>query len=96
MSVFCLAMMAMTLDAESIPQTKKTAELKKAVTDILGVRMAKYETSIEEDDELLKTDLPVRKRVAIEVRLGEKRIIKKALDRLDAWDVPPPAKRVKT
>jgi SET domain-containing protein 6 len=89
-------MMATTLDEESIPQMKKTAELKKALTDVLGVRLAKYETSIEQDDELLRTDLPIRKRMAIEVRLGEKSIIKRALDRVDAWDVPPPAKRIKT
>jgi len=89
-------MMADTLDGESIPQMKKTAELKKAVTDILGLRLAKYDASIEEDEKLLKMDLPARKRMAIEVRLGEKRIIKKALDRVDAWDVPPPTKRVKT
>ena len=89
-------MMADTLDGESIPQMKKTAELKKAVTDILGLRLAKYDASIEEDEKLLKMDLPARKRMAIEVSLGEKRIIKKALDRVDAWDVPPPTKRVKT
>jgi hypothetical protein len=96
MSLFCLAMMATTVDEESIPEMKKTAELKRALTDVLRVRMAKYEKSIEQDDELLKTDLQVRKRMAIEVRQGEKRIIKKALDRVDAWDVPPPAKRIKT
>jgi hypothetical protein len=96
MSVFCLAMMATTVDEESIPQMKKTAELKQVLTDVLGAKMAKYEASIQEDGELLKTDLPTRKRMAIEVRLGEKRIIQKALDRVDAWDVPPPTKRVKT
>jgi Rubisco LSMT substrate-binding len=96
MYLFCLGMVAEKLDAATIPVMEKSAKLKKAVLDVLGVRLAKYDNSIEEDEALLKTDLSVRKGMAIQVRLGEKRIIKKAMDRVEAWDVLPPAKRIKT
>jgi len=97
MYLFCVAMMAEELDTTTIPEVEKTEQLRMAVLDVLGARLAKYETSIEDDEGLLlRTDLPLRKRMAIEVRLGEKRIIRKAVDRVEAWDVPPPPKRVKT
>ena len=97
MYLFCLGIMAEQLDATVIPEMEKTAQLRTAVLDVLGTRLAKYETSIEEDEGLLlRTDLPLRKRTAIEVRLGEKRILRKAINRIEAWDVPPPSKRVKT
>jgi len=97
MYLFCVAMIAEELDTTAIPEVEKTEQLRVAVLDVLGAMLAKYETSIEEDEGLLlRTDLPLRKRMAIEVRLGEKRIIRKAVDRVEAWDVPPPPKRVKT
>lgn len=94
--MFSLAMMAEKLDAETIPHMKKTAGLKTVMLKILERRWAMYATPIEEDERVLETDLPVRKRMAVEVRLGEKRIIKKAMGRIEAWDVPPPSKRIKT
>lgn len=89
-------MMADMLDASTIPKVQRTAELKKAVLNVLTKRQAQYDTSIEDDERRLQTDLSVRERMAVEVRLGEKRILQKATERVDAWVVSPPSKRLKT
>jgi N-lysine methyltransferase SETD6 len=89
-------MMANTLDATTIPEIHRTVELKTAIIDILNKRMTSYDTSTEEDEALLQRELSPRGRMAVEVRLGEKRILKKAIDRVDAWVVGPPSKRMKT
>ena len=89
-------MMVDTLDTTTIPEIHRTAELKTAIINILGKRMAMYDTSIEEDEELLRKEVSLRERMAVEVRLGEKRVLKKAIDRVDAWVVGPPSKRIKT
>jgi N-lysine methyltransferase SETD6 len=94
--VFCLAMMVDSLDEDGIPEMERTAELKDVVLRILGKRVADYDTSIEEDENLLQTELSLRGRMAVEVRLGEKRILNKAIERVEAWVTPPPTKRVKT
>ena len=96
MYVFCLAMMANTLDATTIPEIHRTAELKTAIISILNKRMVMYDTSTEDDEGLLRRELSLRGRMAVEVRLAEKRILKKAIDRVDAWVVGPPSKRMKT
>jgi SET domain-containing protein 6 len=77
-------MMANTFDANSIPEAKRTAELKQAVLDVLSKRIAEYETTIEDDERLLDSTLDVRRRMAIEVRIGEQRILKKARERVGA------------
>lgn len=94
--VFCLSMMVNTLDGTSIPKVKRTAELRDAVLNVLAKRMTEYDTTIEQDEKLLESNLGLRHRMAVEVRVGEKRILKKARERLDAWVIGPPAKRVKT
>ena len=96
MYVFCLAMMADTLNTTTIPEIHKTAQLKTAIINILNKRMEMYDTSTEEDERLLRKELSLRERMAVEVRLGEKKILKKAIDRVDAWVVGPPSKRMKT
>ena len=96
MYVFCLAMMADTLNKTTIPEIHRTAELKAAIINILNKRMAMYDTSTEEDEGLLQKESSPRERMAVEVRLGEKRILRKAIDRVDAWVVGPPSKRMKT
>ena len=96
MYIFCLSMMQETLNEESIPEMQKTEELQKVVSEILSRRMAEYETTLEEDEILLqREDLSLRKRMAVEVRLSEKRILKKARERVDAWVISPSTKRQK-
>ena len=47
---------------------------------VLVDRQKDYATSIDEDRKILESDLPVRMRLAIEVRLGEKMILHEALE----------------
>jgi hypothetical protein len=96
MYIFCLSIMADTLDAENIPDVHRTVELKTNLLDILRARMLEYNTSIADDEGLLHTELTSRRRMAVEVRVGEKRILQKAIDRVDAWVTAPPAKRART
>lgn len=93
---FCLAMMANSFDADTPPMPHQTAALKNAIINVLKKRMSNYDTSIEADERILLTELGVRERMAVEVRLGEKRILKKAFDRVATWVVGTPSKRIKT
>lgn len=93
--MFCLSIMADTLDVNTIPEVHRTAELKRDLLDILSTRLSEYDTSIKQDEGLVQTELSPRKAMAVEVRLGEKRILQKAIDRVDAWVTAPPAKRAK-
>lgn len=95
MYIFCLAMMAESLDGNTIPQMAKTEELKDTVLSILRKKTEEYSTTIEEDEKLLQTDLSLRVKMAIEVRLGEKGILRKAISRVDAWVTLPQSKRLK-
>jgi len=50
------------------------------VTKALAAKLAQYPTSIEDDEKLLKEgSLEKRHRMAVEVRLGEKRLLHEAL-----------------
>jgi hypothetical protein len=90
-------MMQTTLSTEEdIPQMQKTEELKAVVLQILSRRLNLYETTLEEDEMLLRQEgLSLRKWMGVEVRLCEKRILKKAMERVEAWVISPPSKRQK-
>jgi Rubisco LSMT substrate-binding len=96
MYVFCLAMTTGMFDANSIPEPTRSTQLQRFVKDILQKRLEEYDTSVGDDERILQGELSLRERMAVEVRLGEKRILVKALERVDAWFITPPAKRVKT
>ena len=74
------------------------------ITRVLSEKLAEYPTSIREDRALLKkSDLTNRRRMAIEVRLGEKLLLEEALAMLRARqdDAPMegadrPAKKLKS
>jgi N-lysine methyltransferase SETD6 len=96
MYFFCLAMMADNLESGSLPEFHKTEELKSVALEILSKRMQEYETSMEEDERLLKDNsIGLRHKMAIEVRLGEKKNLQKAVDRVNAWVIGPAVKRAK-
>ena len=97
MYIFCQSMMQTTLSTEEdIPQIQKTEDLKAVVRQILSRRLNMYETTLEEDEMLLRQEgLSLRKGMGVEVRLSEKRILKKAMERVDAWVISPPSKRQK-
>lgn len=53
---------------------------------LLRLREREYPTMLEEDEALLKTeDLPHRTRMAVEVRLGEKRVLREAIQEAGAF-----------
>jgi hypothetical protein len=70
---------------ELIPEKRKREDIfKTLVTKALTAKLAQYLTSVEEDEKLLKEDsLEKRCRMAIEVRLGEKRLLREELALLD-------------
>lgn len=51
----------------------------------LKLLIANYPTSQEEDVEILKTTLPQLKKLAIQLRLTEKKILQNALDYVEQW-----------
>jgi hypothetical protein len=95
MYVFTLSIMASTFTPDMIPEYTKTMELQAAMLKVLTKRLGMYHTTMEEDEKLLKDTLPSRRKMAIIVRLGEKKILKKAQNRILSWDTDPPAKRQK-
>lgn len=68
----------------------KSEVIQPQVLKILAMRKAQYKTSIQEDEVLLQSaELPVNLRNAIHVRLSEKKILERAIDRVTAWQVTP-------
>ncbi|GAA6010244.1 hypothetical protein JCM11491_005408 [Sporobolomyces phaffii] len=70
---------------ESPPKPKLEGTVAEWAKKILVKREGDYETTIEADESLLKdTTLPTRKRMAVIVRLGEKRILRATREQLEA------------
>ncbi|KAL7274323.1 Ribosomal lysine N-methyltransferase 4 [Rhizina undulata] len=69
-----------------VPKPRKTREVKNALVGILEARLKEYATSVDEDEEMLKSGVEEqRKRMAVEVRLGEKKILVGALEEVRGW-----------
>ncbi|GAA5862414.1 hypothetical protein JCM3774_002508 [Rhodotorula dairenensis] len=70
---------------ESPPKPKLDAQSATWARKILDHRIGEYKTSIADDETLLQdASLPLRRRMAVLVRLGEKRILQGARDKLAA------------
>ncbi len=70
--------------AKSLPcEAKLTAEVAEVLQNLMLKRQADYATSIDEDESMLQ-DLSIqgRKRLAVQVRVGEKKILRQALAQL--------------
>jgi uncharacterized protein YlxP (DUF503 family) len=87
---------------DAIPDKRKRDEIHQAVlAKTLEALVARYPTSISEDEALLKQDLDQRTRMAIAVRLGEKKLLQEAIDassgdvEMTMDDESGPAKRTK-
>lgn len=67
---------------ENFTEKRKRAELKRSVIiHALNAKLAQYPTSLHEDEQLLKEEgMSMRQRMAIEVRVGEKRLLQEAID----------------
>ncbi|KAK2672529.1 hypothetical protein RAB80_012608 [Fusarium oxysporum f. sp. vasinfectum] len=65
---------------DAIPDKRKRDEIHQAVlAKTLEALVTRYPTSISEDENLLKQDLNQRTRMAIAVRLGEKKLLQEAI-----------------
>lgn len=72
-------------NAHKLLEPRKTETAGKILAEVCERRLAQYKTSIEEDNRLLKTDLTWRTQAAVEVRLGEKRILVGVRDAVASW-----------
>lgn len=70
------------VSASVIPDKRKREEIHRTVLPlILSARLAEYETSLSQDMDLLAhTETTGRRRMAIEVRAGEKKLLHEALE----------------
>ncbi|KAF5580208.1 ribosomal n-lysine methyltransferase 4 [Fusarium pseudoanthophilum] len=87
---------------DAIPDKRKRDEIHQAVlAKTLEALVARYPTRISEDEALLKQDLNQRTRMAIAVRLGEKKLLQEAINassgdvEMTMDDESGPAKRTK-
>ncbi|ROT34588.1 SET domain-containing protein RMS1 [Sodiomyces alkalinus F11] len=74
------------LDASRIPDKRKRDDIRNAVVaKVLDARLAQYPTTAQNDEALLaRDDLPHRHRMAVHVRLGEKKLLQEAIDLLQS------------
>ncbi|KAJ4158123.1 uncharacterized protein LMH87_008663 [Akanthomyces muscarius] len=75
------------VDASLIPDKRKRDELQAAImVRVLAALEAQYPTTLAQDEQILASDAPLgdRERMALAVRLGEKRLIREAQAFLEA------------
>ncbi|KAF3908744.1 hypothetical protein AA313_de0208632 [Arthrobotrys entomopaga] len=72
---------------EKFPKAKKDGTTRDVILEVIEKRREMYRTGIEEDISLLNSDtgLGRREKMAIEVRLGEKQILKRMEDTVKSW-----------
>ena len=77
-------------DATLVPDKRKRDEICGAVIrEVLAVRLAQYPTTLEEDRALLSAPgLSSRKRMALEVRIGEKLLLQEAISFARSFGTP--------
>ncbi|GAA5936316.1 ribosomal lysine N-methyltransferase [Sporobolomyces koalae] len=75
---------------ESPPKPKVDAQVAQWAQKVIAKREGDYDTTIEDDEALLRGSLSERKRMAVIVRLGEKRILRNTRLQLEA-EFPPGA-----
>ena len=63
-----------------IDKRKRDEVSSNVVRKALTARLAQYPTTAEQDELILRQDISKRQRMAVEVRLGEKRLLQEALD----------------
>jgi SET domain-containing protein 6 len=78
----------MRISKKREPKRKRSDTIYNVVVEkALKARLAQYPTSADQDEQLLqKDDLSKRHRMAIEVRLGEKRLLQEALALVQAGE----------
>jgi len=80
------------LSKRKLPKLKMTEELREQMRSLITKRLEQYKTSMEEDEAWLKkkssNEHAINAYHSVIVRLGEKRILHSALQRLEAEDGP--------
>lgn len=77
----------------ALAKQKMTPGAATVLEEVLKIRVSQYATSIEEDKAMLIQDnLPYRKRMAVQVRLGEKTVLKMAQEELSEKSLQPEEK----
>lgn len=70
-----------------VPKGTKTSTMKQLVSRAVRAQLDKYATSIEQDEGILqRSEVSYNNRNAVAVRMGEKRILSRALEIVMAWD----------
>ncbi|KAI9782017.1 MAG: hypothetical protein M1816_002126 [Peltula sp. TS41687] len=69
---------------KGIPKPVKTEEVVAVLREVVRRRQRSYATTLEQDEVLIQNGLTGRKLLAVLVRVGEKRILKKAIEELDS------------
>ncbi|BFZ61418.1 Ribosomal lysine N-methyltransferase 4 [Saitoella coloradoensis] len=73
-------------DAEKVPKPRKTKKAQEILLSILDAREKEYPTTLEEDEaKLREANVSLNLRNALEVRIGEKRILKKCNEDVQSW-----------
>ncbi|KAK6541592.1 hypothetical protein TWF694_007394 [Orbilia ellipsospora] len=72
---------------EKFPKAKKDAITRDVILEVIEKRREMYRTTVDDDVALLNSDteLAKRKKMAVEVRLGEKEILKRMEDIVKSW-----------
>ncbi|RHZ53480.1 hypothetical protein Glove_441g90 [Diversispora epigaea] len=74
-------------EMRKFPKPKMIPELRNPLIELLKKRLSEYETSINEDEEILnKNNISKKLKNAITVRLSEKRILQNVIDFLVSWE----------
>ncbi|KAI5854794.1 SET domain protein [Tricharina praecox] len=70
-------------EKEKLPKPRISEEAAEVLARVMRERLGEYATTIEEDERLLETEITGRERDAVEVRLGEKRILQATYKELE-------------
>jgi len=93
-ALISLARLLLSLDGEwekardkgKIPKPKIDVQVLSVILQTLRKRLRQYPTTIEYDTAILNESLPLNKRHAVIVRLGEKRILNSTIGKLQAME----------
>lgn len=70
----------------SLDRPKRKAAIHAIASKVFEAKLAQYQTTVEEDAQLLLSNpsMPLRKRMAIAVRMGEKKLLQEALQAMES------------
>ncbi|KAI9826886.1 MAG: hypothetical protein M1832_005825 [Thelocarpon impressellum] len=78
------------VDGDELPEPIETPELASVLLKAVSKKLKEYPTTPDQDKALLRRHLPPRTRLAIEIRLGEKRVLEDAITEISFFPLGPP------